>query len=87
MRFVLLKKYLHHYLLSKLLLFTLTHLFPVCFILTYLNIFFSRIVYFILDTEVLFESNLRLKGDFMLCQYLRETLLGSGEKVLSGYIY
>lgn len=87
MRFVLLKKYLHHYLLSKLLLFTLTHLFPVWFILTYLNIFFSRIVYFILDTEVLFESNLRLKGDFMLCQYLRETLLGSGEKVLSGYIY
>lgn len=87
MRFVLLKKYLHHYLLSKLLLFTLTQLFPVWFILTYLNIFFSRIVYFILGTEVLFESNLRLKGDFMLCQYLRETLLGSGEKVLSGYIY
>ena len=40
LRFVLLKKYLHHYLLSKLLLFTLTHLFPVWFILTYLNFFF-----------------------------------------------
>ena len=44
--------------------------------------FFSRIVYFILDTGVLFESNLRLTGDFMLCQYLGETLLSSGEKVL-----
>lgn len=82
MRFVLLKKFLHHYLLSKLLLFTLTYLFPVWFILMYLNMFFSRIVYFILDTGVLFESNLRLTGDFMLCQYLGETLLSSGEKVL-----
>ena len=44
--------------------------------------FFTVIFYFILDTEVLFESNLRLTGDFMLCQYLGETLLGSGEKVL-----